>query len=262
MDEAKGRADVWLAGEANEPQVVVVGLAWSPASEGVALAPLAVRDRLSRFSTYHSERQTDFSDVPARDGGNWPVAGLDPHGLQEYISSRIDELPKPGLSLFLGGDDAIGAALVAALGAGLIRFSSSPVTVDGVETVTIGVHGFTRAAGADTILTNDQIAREGTRMIVDRALRKLATSETIHVSVDLDALDPAYAPGSPDSMPGGLDVRQLADAVRRCAASPKVSSMDFVGVDPPLDASGRTLDVTCHLLLCAVTGFKEKSLTP
>lgn len=261
MDDRVGRADIWLATESGDPQLAVIGLPWSPSSDGIARSPLALRDRLSGFVTFDSERQTDFSEVQVRDFGNWPVAGLGAEALRKYIAARREELPSTGLSLFLGGDDAITAAIVAAMGASLIRFSSKPSGLDGVETVTIGAHGFNRADSAGTTLGNDQIAKEGTRMIVDRALGKLAMSETIHVSVDLDALDPAFAPGSPDSMPGGLDIRQLADAVRRCATSPKVGSMDFVGADANLDESGRTLDVTCHLFLTAVTGFRERSPT-
>ena len=265
MDETPDRADLWLARESNDPRLIVVGLPWSSGSEGLAIAPLSMRDRLARFATSHTERGTDFGDVPVRDGGNWPVTGLDTDELETYLRSRLGELPTRGLSIFIGGADPVTRAIVAATGASLIRFSARPIAepLDGVETVTIGAHGFAgRGEQSDTVLTSDQIGKEGMRMIVDRALGKLAMSETIHVSVDLDVLDPAFAPASPDSMPGGLDVRNLADAVRRSAASPKVSSMDLVGVDANLDDSERTLDVSAHLLLSAVTGFKERSLAP
>ena len=265
MDEALDRADLWLAREHNDARLIVIGLPWSSGSQGLAIAPLSVRDRLGRFSTFHTERETDFADVPVRDAGNWPVTGLDPAELEAYLTSRLHELPARGLTVFLGGEDLITRAIIAATGASLIRFSAgSPAdATEGVEAVTIGVHGFGGPGShRDTTLTNTQIGKEGMRMIVDRALGKLAMSEKIHVSVDLDVLDPAFAPASPDSMPGGLDVRELAEAVRRSAASPKVSSMDFVGVDANLEDSDRTLDVTAHLFLSAVTGFKERSLTP
>lgn len=258
MDEGPARADVWLARESEKPDMAVVGLPWSPTSQGVALTPLAVRDRLKRFTTYHTEAHVDLSDVQVRDSGNWPVAGLSLGALEEYISTRRDELPSRGLSLFLGGDDAITSAIVGALETDLVRISCTAMEVDQTVTLTIGAHGFTRLDGSEA-LTNDEIDAEGIPKIVDRALDKLAMSKTIHVSVDLDTLDPAFAPASPGSMPGGLDVRRLADAVRRLARSPKVGSMDFVGADVHFDESGRTLDVICHLLLSAMTGFKERS---
>ena len=265
MGEALDRADLWLAREHGEARLVVVGLPWSTGSQGLAISPLSLRDRLGRFSTFHTERETDFGDVPVRDAGNWPVTGLSPDELEAYLTSRLDELPTRGLTIFLGGEDAVTAAIVAATGASLIRFSAGLATaaMPGIEAVTIGAHGFGNPGShSDTTLTNAQIGKEGIRMIVDRALGKLAMSETIHVSVDLDVLDPAYAPASPDSMPGGLGVRELAEAVRRSAASPKVSSMDFVGVDANLNEADRTLDVTAHLLLSAATGFKERTLNP
>ena len=108
-------------------------------------------------------------------------------------------------------------------------------------------------------MVNSQIAKEGMRMTVDRALGKLAMSKAIHVSVDIDALDVAFAPGAPGAMPGGLTVRELSDAVRRCGASRKVTSMDFVGVDASHDLADPTLDTMTHLLLSAVAGFAERT---
>ncbi len=265
MDDVRGHADVWLARGGEQPQVAVVGLPWSQHS-GIALAPLALRDRLSRFSTFHSERQSDVAEVRAFDMGNWPVLGLDLADLQGYLSSRIDQLRSPGLTFFLGGDDAICQAIRGAMRADLLRFSSNRLAEEeqlgAVRTVTIGAHGFARTpkdrpAEPGTTFTHEQIEDEGMGTIVDRALGELE-SQDIHVSIDLDALDPSLVPGSRDAMPGGLVVRQLAEGVRLCAASPKVSSIDFVGADVQLDESGRTLDVSCHLLLTAVMGFRER----
>ncbi len=269
MDDARDRADVWLAAGSDEPQLVVVGLPWSQRSSGMALAPLALRDRLSRFSTSHSERHVDIAQVSVDDLGNWPVTGLEGADLQLYLSSRADDLHPQGITFFLGGDDGISQAIVGATTADLIRFSSrQPVDGDqlaGVRRVTIGAHGFTgvaqrRHVGPDTTIPHGQIAELGMATVIDLALEELAGSEKIHVSIDLDVLDPSFVPGSPDAIPGGLGVRQLAEGVRLCAASARVSSMDLVGADVYLDESGRTLDVGCHLLLSGAMGFRERSM--
>lgn len=275
MGEPPGRADLWLARESQDPEITIIGLPWADTAPGRARAPLAVRDRLGRFSTYHSERDTDFSELAAADAGNWPVTGLDPGELAEYLEKRVPNL-EGGLRLFLGGDDGVSEALVAALPAdttGVIRFTVRPPTVDSYppngNVVVIGTQGFATSAveheaarrTGTTTISNRQIEKEGMRMTVDRALGKLAMSETIHVSVDLDVLDQAHVPGAPDALPGGLTVRQLADAIRRYGANVKVRSMDFVGADADLD-SGPTLDVLCHLILSAVAGYAERALSP
>lgn len=275
MGENPGRAHLWLARESPDPDITVVGLPWSPNTQGRALVPLAARDRLRRFSTYQGERDNDFSGLAAADAGNWPVSGLDLDGLVQYLGARMPGLGG-GLQLFLGGDDSITGAIVESLAAetvGVIQFSVRPSVGDPYlakhDNVLIGIQGF--AASADehaaasragtTVITNRQIEKEGMRMTVDRALGKLAMSEAIHVSVDLDVLDQAHVPGSPDALPGGLTVRQLADAMRRCGANVKVRSMDFIGADTDL-ASDHTLDTLCHLLLSAVAGYAERSLSP
>lgn len=273
MSEAIARADLWLARESPRPEAVVVGVPWAKQSPGVALAPMAMRDRLSRFFTYHSERRTDFGHIAVRDAGNWPVSQLGLDGLHEYLVEHSAGLPAANITLYVGGEEAITHSLLASAGEatkGLIRFSCRPqesmANLAGYQVFVIGVHGFAAAAeavsqdaGAGIVaITNDQIEKEGVRMTVDRALGKLSMVGTIHVSVDMNALDPAHAPGSATSLPGGLTIRQLSDAVRRCGANGRVTSMDFVGADVEEDSSGLTTDALCHLFLSAVAGYAER----
>lgn len=275
MADGPARADLWLAQESPEPEITLVGLPWAPGSPGRALVPLALRERLRRFSTYHSERDTSFGGLSVADAGNWPLDGLEQGELLDHLKARVPDLDGR-LLLFIGGADAMTGALVEGLPAetvGVIQFSSRPNTaetyVSGNDVVLIGAQGFAaseetheaaRRSGVSTI-SNRQIEKEGMRMTVDRALGKLALSEAIHVTVDIDVLDKAHVPGSPDALPGGLTIRQVSDAVRRCGASVKVRSMDFVGADAELD-SEQTLDVLAHLILSAVAGYAERSLNP
>jgi formiminoglutamase len=275
MGENPERADLWLARDNDDPDIAVVGLPWAREAPGRARVPLEARDRLRRFSTYHSERDTDFSGLAAADAGNWPVTGVDLSELIDYLKNRIPDL-EGRLRIFLGGEDAVSEAIIESLPAetvGVIRFTVRPTAGDSLladrDVALIGVQGFAASAsdheaarhsGTSTI-SNRQMEKEGMRMTVDRALGKLAMSEVIHVSVDLDVLDQSHVPGAPDALPGGLTVRQLSDAVRRCGANVKVRSMDFVGADADLDST-QTLDVLCHLLLSAVAGYAERALSP
>lgn len=271
MDEAPRRADLWLARDSEDPQVLVVGLPWAPGEPGIALAPLAVRDRFGRFGTYLHEADVDISGVRARDAGNWPTEGLDLDGLRRYLTDRIaDTLPPAGLTIFIGGADQIANAIIAALpnaSTALIRVSSAPSWdrsgIEDVETVTIGVHGFSDHRGDPntSAISISQIEMDGVQVAVDHAIEVAASTGKAHVSVDLDVLDPSFAPGSPDAHPGGMDVRRLAEVVRLCAASTFTHTMDFVGQDTDLDPSGRTTDITAHLLLSAVAGYRNRAQT-
>jgi arginase len=65
--------------------------------------------------------------------------------------------------------------------------------------------------------------------------------EPVYVSIDLDALDPAFAPGVSHHEPGGLTVREVLGALRK-VRSPIVGA-DIVELNPDRDPDGRTASV-------------------
>jgi formiminoglutamase len=296
VDRNWPKANVWLAGEAQDPELVVVGVPSSRSSltrSRAELAPLEVRDRLDRFSTFHGELAVDFSSVRVLDVGNWPVSELDPLPMIGEMGRLASALPPAGLTIYLGGDNAITRPLVAAghddlHRVGLITFDAhhdvrslehgpsngNPIRglieehgLPGQNIVQIGIHSFANSATyrgfcddvGITTVTVDQVERIGMRATVDVALSQLsATCHSIYVDVDVDVLDQAFAPACPGARPGGLTVRQLATGVARCAAHPHVSAMDFVEVDPTLDRDRLTLDTMAHLFLTSVSGYASR----
>ncbi|HEU4481238.1 MAG TPA: agmatinase family protein, partial [Actinomycetota bacterium] len=60
----------------------------------------------------------------------------------------------------------------------------------------------------------EEIVEVGVDRVVDLVLDELADAEHLFLSVDIDALDPAYAPGTGTPEPGGLTTRELLRAVR------------------------------------------------
>lgn len=276
MSDSLGRADVWLAQESAEPELVVVGVPWSPDAPGVALAPMAMRDRLMGFSTLHIERDVDLAGTPVRDEGNWPVNRMGREELIADIQRRRASLPEAGLTVFIGGDVAMTRPLAADPAGGtrhgLIRFSSRPrpdvvgTGISGREVVLVGAHSFAASAAEKdesdragvTVISNAQMATEGVRMSIDRSLGALSMCERIHVSVDLDVLDRSHAPGATSAIPGGMTARMLSEAVRRCTKNGKVRSVDIVGADVDADRNGLTVDAMCHAFLSAVAGYAER----
>lgn len=296
IDAAWPRASVWLAGESPDPEVVVVGVPTSRASLSPSradLTPLELRDRLDRFTTYHGELGIDFSTTRVRDVGNWPVSELDPTHMIDEVSRLAKGLPRVPLTLFLGGDNAITRPLVAAQADDLSKVgvitldahhdvralddgptNGTPIRglieehgLPGHNVVQLGIHSFANSAqyraycdhAGITTVTVDQLERIGMKTAIDVALSQLSAScESIYVDVDIDVLDRAFAPACPGARPGGLTVRQLTEAVTRCAAHPAVAALDFVEVDASIDVDGQTLDVTAHLMLSAVAGFASR----
>ena len=57
----------------------------------------------------------------------------------------------------------------------------------------------------------------------------------VYLSVDVDALDPAFAPGTGTPEPGGLTTRELLRAIRRIATAVPIAGMEVVEVAPPYD---------------------------
>jgi agmatinase len=63
---------------------------------------------------------------------------------------------------------------------------------------------------------------------------------SIYLSIDIDVLDPAYAPGTGTPESGGLSTRELMELVREIVVHLPVKAADIVEVSPPLDSSNIT----------------------
>jgi agmatinase len=74
----------------------------------------------------------------------------------------------------------------------------------------------------------------------------LRFSSPLYVSLDIDGLDPAFAPGVSHPEPGGLTVRQVLDVIGAVRA-PRVIGGDIVELNPRLDPSGITAVVAAKL---------------
>ncbi len=103
-----------------------------------------------------------------------------------------------------------------------------------------------RASGIK-VMTMRVIDEKGMANVVRDALRVLRDVETIHVSFDMDALDPSLAPGVGTPVPGGLTYREAHLLLEMLADDGRVRSMDVVEVNPILDVSNRTAQVAVGL---------------
>ena len=74
----------------------------------------------------------------------------------------------------------------------------------------------------------------------------LSFNTPVYVSIDLDGLDPAFAPGVSHPEPGGLSTRQVINLIH--AVSAEIIGADIVELNPSIDVNGLTAVVAAKLL--------------
>lgn len=85
----------------------------------------------------------------------------------------------------------------------------------------------------------------------DRAAGKIAerlAGQKVHVSFDIDALDPAFAPGTEIPSAGGLSTRQALDLLATASAPATLVGLDIVEVSPPFDSGDITTFAALKLI--------------
>jgi agmatinase len=106
----------------------------------------------------------------------------------------------------------------------------------------------------------DEIDRRGFDAVLDEAIAQaLDGPEAIYLSIDVDVLDPAFAPGTGTPEPGGLTSRELLRAVRRVARETRLVGLDVVEVAPAYDGPGAiTAEVAHRIILEALSAIAAK----
>jgi arginase len=96
--------------------------------------------------------------------------------------------------------------------------------------------------------TMRDVDEQGMADVVDDVLRQFRGVDAIHVSLDMDSLDPSAAPGVGTPVPGGLTYREAHLIMEMLADHGKVRSLDIVEVNPILDSGNRTAEVAVELV--------------
>jgi len=97
------------------------------------------------------------------------------------------------------------------------------------------------------VMSMSEIDENGMAEVLRAALRALGTVEMIHVSFDMDSLDPSVAPGVGTPVSGGLTVREAHLIMEMLADDSRVRTLDLVEVNPILDERNRTAQVAVDL---------------
>ena len=98
------------------------------------------------------------------------------------------------------------------------------------------------------VLTMRDIDESGMAQAIRTALDALGDVEALHISLDMDSLDPQVASGVGTPVPGGLTYREAHLLMEILADDGRVRSLDVVEVNPILDVRNRTAEMAVELI--------------
>ena len=162
------------------------------------------------------------------------------------------------------GDDAWGALL--SHGTPMRRLIESGA-VPGKSFVQVGLRGYWPTPDIFDWMqeqgmrwhTIHDIQRRGFDAVLTEAIEQaLDGPDLIYLSVDIDVLDPAYAPGTGTPEPGGLTTRELLMAVRDVTLRTELAGADVVEVSPPYDSAGITAEAAHRVVLEILSALAAK----
>lgn len=106
-----------------------------------------------------------------------------------------------------------------------------------------------------------EIVERGLDDVVDEAVEYSLQggAKGVFISVDIDVVDPGFAPGTGTPEPGGFSSRQILDTVRRVSRELKVLGADIVEVAPAYDGPGeQTAYLANRIVLEVLNGMAER----
>ncbi|MDA8096350.1 MAG: agmatinase [Clostridia bacterium] len=253
---------------------------------GTRLGPRAIREMSYNLEDYSIELGSEISSVSFFDAGDlvFPLGYLE-ESLDriEHVADRI--LGDGKIPIFLGGEHLITLPIIRSVAkhypelvvihldahADLreeylgVRLSHATVMRRVSEIISpsnlfqFGVRSATR----DEII----FARDNGYMSVDEVLGGLEEvtpvlkGRPVYLSLDIDVVDPAFAPGVGTPEPGGIDSRELLQSVYYLYDL-NVVGLDIVEVNPTYDLSGRTAALAAKVLreaiICCSAGRRGK----
>ena len=169
---------------------------------------------------------------------------IDAHGdfntPQSSPSGNIHGMP---LAALLG----LGASELVHLGRTGPKLKPADVVLFGVRDLDDGEKVLLRKSGI-TIYTMRDIDERGITVVLREALDRLHHLPRLHVSLDMDCLDPWDAPGVGTPVPGGFTYREAHLIMELLADHGKVGSIDIVEINPILDQKNQTASMAAELL--------------
>jgi arginase len=117
----------------------------------------------------------------------------------------------------------------------------------GIRSVDAGEKKLVRDVGLD-IYDMRYIDEVGMKRVMEEALLNLGPRDHLHVSFDVDFLDPGIAPGVGTTIPGGPNYREAQLCMEMIADSGRLGSLDIMELNPALDVRNQTAALAVDLV--------------
>jgi agmatinase len=227
----------------------------------------------------------DYGDIEVHSANLGRSHALLQKGVSEILAA--DAIP-----VVLGGDHSLSMPVLAALaerfgpdGYSVIHFDTHADTgdyedeaphgvpfhhavrdghLDGHNIVQVGLRGawpfpddfeWMRRVGFRWHTMGEVVERGIAAVTKDAIAHARSRAPRTYLTVDIDVLDPAFAPGTGTAEPGGLMTRELLWAVRTVASQVDLCAMDMVEVSPPYDPTGITAMAGHRVVLETLSGI-------
>lgn len=277
MKKRKLWGDLCLEGEiVSHPDVIIIGIPYDSSAcyrKGAAFAPAKLRE-LSRKSSAVTEDGLIIDKLKIMDMGDMEIS-LEVSDFFEAVRKKTEDLPQEAFLLALGGDHSITIPLIQTFARkdtadlGLIyldahldlwdiydnsRYSHACSMRRALElpnlnadkVVAIGMHCYSPdelqfvADNGILMITAAQCAHQSVEENARKAIEKLSDVSRVYLSLDIDMLDPAFAPGTGIPKAGGVSTRFLLDLLKLLFKNLPITATDLVEISPPLDFSDIT----------------------
>lgn len=238
------------------------------------------------------DRHVSHDSVTIRDCGDAPTVPNDVERTRKQVKGFSQTVSETAFPVMLGGDHYLtfpafeGFAQTVKGDVGLVHLDAHSDTMSDGELygkhwhgspmsridelpsggyenhAMVGIRGYERDGFRDLVDSEGilvKYARDvrdgGLRNAIEAAIEHASEGvDHVYVTADIDAVDPAYAPGTGTPEPGGLTSAQFLDAMELLGGCDAVGAMDLVEVSPRLDDDSET---TAMLGANAVVRFLE-----
>ena len=289
--------ELWsgLCSDVAEAEVGVLGVPFDNATsfrKGACFAPAKIREITPHIAAATEEgeslvglRVQDYGDVSI--DLNW----------ERYfatVEAQAAHVLQHPLAIFLGGDHSVTIPLVAAFSRtvsgqfGVLHFDAHVDLADVFEghrwshacterrvlelpniesrhLVFVGIRSwmadeleFLAAHPEIPVHTARDVYRQGIEAVAETVTSQLSDVDAVYVTLDIDGLDPACAPGTGTPEAGGLSTRELLELLRVVFDRLPVRALDIVEVAPPLDHADVTSFAAAKVIYEAFGWTKEK----
>ena len=248
----------------NDAKFVIFGVPFDSTSSfrsGSRFAPNRIREASYNFETYLMEHDIDLTDVPFHDAGN-----LDEYGNVDEMTGAVEDAVKkilPKFPILIGGEHSLTIGAVKTLKNVSVVFIDAHLDfrdeylgiknshacvsrriseIVGIENVfSIGVRSFSREEKNDAeklglkYVSSFDVKEKG----IEKSIRNLNLKKKIYLSLDMDSIDPSYAPGVGNPEPFGLTPLDVVKCIK--ILSDRLVGFDIVEVCPPHDNGNTSL---------------------